>query len=169
MKQVTIYTDGACIGNPGPGGYGVVLIYDRPTKGVDRMELSGGFKLTTNNRMELTAVITALRALHTRCDVTLRSDSEYIVTWMRVGLPKRWRERNWRGGKRGRIQNPDLWQQVLDLCDKHDIVFEMVKGHDGDRENDRCDELARLAARSDNLPADTMYEESNPPFGARRL
>lgn len=152
-KGVTVYTDGACIGNPGPGGYGVVLIY-----GQNRKELSGGYRLTTNNRMELMAAIVGLRVLKTRCVVTLHSDSEYLVTSSRVGLPQRWRERGWRRTKKGKAPNRDLWEQLLDLYAKHDVMFVWVRGHSGDPENERCDQLSRSAARRTDLPADSGYE-----------
>jgi ribonuclease HI len=153
LKRVTIYTDGACIGNPGPGGYGVVLLY-----GNHRKELSGGFRLTTNNRMELTAVIVGLQALKTRCTVTLYSDSEYVVTSMQAGLPQRWRARGWRRGKRGKALNSDLWERLLFLCSEHSVTFEWVRGHSGNPENERCDQLSQDAARQAGLPADTGYE-----------
>jgi ribonuclease HI len=153
LKNVTIYTDGACIRNPGPGGYGVVLLY-----GQHRKELFGGYRLTTNNRMELMAAIAGLRALKAPCSVTLYSDSEYLVTSMQAGLPQTWRERGWRRGKRGKALNSDLWQQVLDLSTKHKIQFEWVRGHSGNPENERCDQLSQYAARQPALPADTGYE-----------
>lgn len=154
LKHVTIYTDGGCIGNPGPGGYGVVLLY-----GGHRKELSGGYRLTTNNRMELTAAIVGLGALRTPCDVTLHSDSEYLVTSMRAGLPEKWKANGWRRGKkRGRALNTDLWDQVLTLCATHHVKFEWVRGHSGDVENERCDQLSQAAARRSRLPTDLGYE-----------
>ena len=152
-KSVTIYTDGSCIGNPGPGGYGVVLLYSQ-----NRKELSGGYGLTTNNRMELMAAIVGLRALKTRCSVKLHSDSAYLVTSMRAELPQRWRERGWRRSKRGKALNRDLWEQFLDLCDRHAVKFVWVQSHSGDPENERCDQLALSAARQTGLPTDSGYE-----------
>src|SRR6266545_6512957 len=118
LKSVTIYTDGACIRNPGPGGYGVVLLYNQ-----HRKELSGGYRLTTNNRMELMAAIMGLYALKAPCWVTLYSDSEYLVSSMQEGLPQRWRERGWRRGKRGKALNSDLWEQLLHLCSRNIVKF----------------------------------------------
>ena len=150
---MTIYTDGGCIGNPGPGGYGVVLLYKD-----HRKELSGGYRLTTNNRMELTAAIVGLEALKGPCDVTLHSDSQYLVSSMRAGLPQKWKARGWRRGKRERALNSDLWDQILTLSAAHNVTFKWVRGHSGDLENERCDELSQAAARRSGLPADLGYE-----------
>jgi ribonuclease HI len=152
-KQVTIYTDGACHGNPGPGGYGVVLLY-----GGRRRELSGGFRLTTNNRMELLAAITGLETLKEPCQVTLHSDSLYVVKAMQEGWPARWRANAWRRQDKQPAVNPDLWQRLLDLCETHDVSFEWVRGHASNIENERCDELANDAARRPGLPQDEGYE-----------
>jgi ribonuclease HI len=154
LLKVTLYTDGACIGNPGPGGYGIVLLYEG-----HRKELSGGFRLTTNNRMELLAAIVGLRALKTRCSVTLYSDSRYLVESMTQGWAQQWRANRWRRGKRGKALNADLWEQLLDLCDQHEVEFVWVEGHAGNRENERCDRLSMQAAQRQDLPADTVYEE----------
>jgi ribonuclease HI len=164
-KQVDVYTDGACIGNPGAGGYGVVLRYQRSRKGLYRKERSGGFRLTTNNRMELMAVIVGLSALKGRCSVALHSDSEYIVSSIRAGLPQRWKERGWKRGKRSKVLNTDLWQQVIDLLSKHEVKPVWVKGHSGDPENERCDQLAMGAAHRLGLPADVGYEREHPHIG----
>jgi len=155
-KAVSIYTDGACIRNPGPGGYGVVLLHKE-----HRKEVSGGYRLTTNNRMELMAAIAGLRALKTACVVTLVSDSEYLVTSMKAGLPQRWRASGWKRGKRGKAMNSDLWEQLLYHCSKHEVRFEWVRGHSGSRENERCDQLSQNAAREVGLPADVGYESSD--------
>lgn len=152
-KDVTIYTDGACIGNPGPGGYGTVLLH-----GSHRKELSGGYRLTTNNRMELIAAIVGLRALTSACAVTLHTDSLYLRNAMVKGWAKRWRANGWKRNKKDRALNPDLWEQLLDLCDRHRVKFVWVQGHAGDLENERCDQLAAASARRDNLPPDTGYE-----------
>jgi ribonuclease HI len=154
-KKVTIYTDGACLGNPGPGGYGVVLLYDG-----HRKELSGGFRLTTNNRMEMMAVIVGLRALKERCSVTLYSDSEYVVNSISKGWAARWRANGWRRNKKDKAVNPDLWEQLLDLIDKHDVKMVWVRGHSGVEENERCDELSVAAAQHKDLPVDEGYELS---------
>jgi len=154
LPAVIIYTDGACIGNPGPGGYAVVLI-----QGSHRKELSGGFRLTTNNRMELMAAIIGLQALRTRCAVTLYSDSQYLVEGITQGWAQQWRASRWRKSK-GKALNADLWEQLLNLCDRHEVRFIWVRGHTGDPENDRCDQLSVQAAQRQDLPADVVYEES---------
>ena len=136
-KQVEIFTDGACSGNPGPGGYGVILRY----KGVSK-ELSGGEERTTNNRMELTAVITGLSALKVPCAVTLYSDSKYIIDAIQKGWAKKWRATGWMRNAKDPALNPDLWEKLLDLLEKHEVTFVWVKGHAGHPENERCDQLA---------------------------
>ena len=136
-KQVEIFTDGACSGNPGPGGYGVILRY----KGVSK-ELSGGEERTTNNRMELTAVITGLSALKEPCAVTLYSDSKYIIDAIQKGWAKKWRANGWMRNAKDHALNPDLWEKLLDLLEKHEVTFVWVKGHAGHPENERCDQLA---------------------------
>jgi ribonuclease HI len=152
LKRVIIYTDGGCIGNPGPGGYGVVLLF-----GEHRKELSGGFRLTTNNRMELMAAIVGLEALKTPCAVTLYSDSKYLVDAMELGWAERWRLNGWRRNKSEKALNPDLWQRLLKACKKHEVRFQWVKGHAGNLENERCDYLANTAAMQKNLPEDENY------------
>ena len=152
IKEVDIYTDGACINNPGPGGYGVVLLYNQ-----HRKELSGGFRLTTNNRMEMMAAIVGLAALKTRCAVTLYTDSQYLVNAVMQGWAKKWQANGWKRNKRENAKNPDLWEQLLNLCANHDVRFVWVKGHAGIRENECCDRLAVQAAKQNNLPADPGY------------
>ncbi len=152
LRNVTIYTDGACLGNPGPGGYGVVLLY-----GGERKELSGGFRRTTNNRMELMAAIVALETLREKCRVTLYSDSEYLVKAISQGWAQRWRANNWKRNKREKALNADLWEKLLQLCEYHDVRFQWVKGHARSPENIRCDELALEAARQPDLPVDEVY------------
>ena len=152
-KHVIIYTDGACTGNPGPGGYGVVLLYDE-----HRRELSGGFRRTTNNRMELMGPIEGLQALNQSCRVTLHSDSQYVVKGIEKGWAKRWRGNGWMRNKRERAVNPDLWEILLDLCEAHEVEFRWVRGHAGDVENERCDQLPVEAAHRKNLPVDEGYE-----------
>ena len=152
-KQITIYTDGSCLGNPGPGGYAAILDYRGRRK-----ELWNGFRRTTNNRMELLAAVESLAALKERCDVTLYSDSEYVVRAMNERWPYAWRQRGWRRGRNKAAINTDLWSRLLDLCDKHDVRFEWVRGHAGHPENERCDELAVAAARLPNLAVDAEYE-----------
>ncbi len=136
-KQVTIYTDGACSGNPGPGGYGVILSWN----GIEK-ELSGGAPETTNNRMELMGVITGLQALKAPCDVDLFTDSKYIVDAMEKGWAVRWQKNGWKRNKTDKALNPDLWQQVLELCQVHSVTFHWVKGHADNPKNNRCDALA---------------------------
>ncbi len=138
MKQVKIYTDGACRSNPGPGGWGAILCY----RGAEK-ELSGGEELTTNNRMELSAAINALAALKEPCEVLLTSDSKYLVDAMTLGWAKGWQASAFRGGK---VKNPDLWQRLLELDSKHRVTYVWVKGHDGHEYNERCDRLAAAAA-----------------------
>jgi ribonuclease HI len=154
LDEVTIYTDGASSGNPGPGGYGVVLLCQKYRK-----ELSGGFKTTTNNRMELLAVITGLGALKRRCRVTVVSDSKYVVNAVEKKWIEKWKRLGWRRGPKDTLLNSDLWKQLDGFLDAHDICFKWVPGHRGYRENERCDELAVAAAQQPNLPAD-------PGFGA---
>ena len=137
-KHVDIYTDGACLGNPGPGGYGAVLL-----DGGHRKELSGGFRLTTNNRMEIMAVIKGLEELQEPCSVSLYSDSQYVVNAISKGWAKRWKANGWKRNSKGeKALNPDLWDKMLDLCGKHEVTFKWVKGHSGNKENERCDSLA---------------------------
>ena len=137
MKTVEIFTDGACSGNPGPGGWGAILRY----KGVEK-ELSGGEPETTNNRMELTAVISALSALKEPCDVQLYSDSKYIIDAVTKGWAKSWKAKGWIKADKKPALNSDLWDTLLSLLDKHTVEFIWVKGHAGHPENERCDTLA---------------------------
>ncbi|MEI2693115.1 MAG: ribonuclease HI [Anaerolineae bacterium] len=161
--QVIIYTDGGAQGNPGPGGYGAVMLYNQ-----HRKELSGGFRLTTNNRMELMAAITALEKLKTACDVTLYTDSRYVADSINLGWAKRWRANGWRKNKTENALNPDLWERLLDLLARHKVRVLWVKGHAGNTENERCDVLSVAAARQPNLPADEHYERANPKPGPAR-
>jgi ribonuclease HI len=152
--KVIIYTDGGCLNNPGPGGYGAVLM-----SGKKRKELSGGFRLTTNNRMELTACIESLKTLKYPCPVTLYSDSRYVVNGIKKGWAKRWKRKNWMRNAIEPAENADLWEQLLDLCDTHDVEFVWVKGHAGNRENERCDQLATQAsADKKKHSSDIAYE-----------
>lgn len=140
MRRVEIFTDGACKGNPGKGGWGVLLRYGKAVK-----ELSGYEEMTTNNRMELTAVIQALLALKEPCKVTLTTDSQYVVNGIVKGWAKSWRENGWRNAKRQAVANPDLWEELLPMLDIHEVEFVWVKGHAGHPENERCDQLAVAA------------------------
>ncbi len=164
MKDITIYTDGACTGNPGPGGYGVILLYTGHKK-----ELSEGYRQTTNNRMELMAVIAGLETLSEPCRVTIYSDSKYIVDAVTQGWAKRWRANKWKRNKREYAKNPDLWERLLDVCERHEVTFRWVKGHAGDPNNERCDRLAVQASRQPSLLPDDGYQARPRQSGQRRL
>ena len=140
--NVTIYTDGACSGNPGPGGYGAILMY-----GSHKKELSGGEPNTTNNRMELMGVITALKALNRPCQVELYTDSQYVVNAIEKGWARKWQANGWMRNKKDPALNPDLWQELLDLLNVHQVTFHWVKGHATNLYNNRCDELAVAESR----------------------
>lgn len=137
MKQVTIYTDGACSGNPGPGGWAALVKYKEVVK-----EISGGEAQTTNNRMELSAVIEALKILKEPCQVDLFSDSKYVVDAMEKGWAEGWKANGWRKSDKSKALNIDLWEVLLDLCDRHQVTFHWVKGHADNPYNNRCDEMA---------------------------
>ena len=154
MKKLDIYTDGACSGNPGAGGYGVVMLY----KGA-RKELSQGYKTTTNNRMEVLAVIKGLEALKEPCEVTLYSDSKYVVDSVTKGWVYNWKKRNWIKSDKKKALNIDLCERLLVLLEKHSVEFVWVKGHAENVENERCDELARAAIAGGNLIEDENYKE----------
>ena len=143
MRHVDIYTDGACRGNPGAGGWGAVLVCDGREK-----ELSGGEAITTNNRMELIAAISALSALKFPCEVTLTSDSKYLVDAIEKGWAVSWREKGWRRADKSPALNPDLWERLLELLEIHKVTFVWVKGHAGHPYNERCDALATAFADS---------------------
>ncbi len=143
MRHVDIYTDGACRGNPGAGGWGAVLVCDGREK-----ELSGGEAVTTNNRMELMAAISALSALKFPCEVTLTSDSKYLVDAIEKGWAVSWREKGWRRADKSPALNPDLWEKLLQLLEIHKVTFVWVKGHAGHPYNERCDALATAFADS---------------------
>ena len=156
---ILLYTDGACSGNPGAGGYGVVLKYGDLCR-----ELSGGFARTTNNRMELLAVITGLEAVKwDRADVLVTSDSAYVVNAINKGWLRNWTENGFvshSGGKEKPVSNVDLWKRLLPLLGRHSVRFEWVKGHNDHPENERCDRLAVAASKAQNLPADAGYEQN---------
>ncbi len=160
MKHVIMHTDGACSGNPGPGGYGTVMQF-----GNRRTELSGGFRRTTNNRMELLAVIAGFEALKQPCAVTVYSDSKYVVDAVNKGWARRWRANGWRRNKREKAENPDLWARLLDLIETHSVVFRWVRGHAGDEGNERADTLAVTASTGKNLAADEGYEAARMTSG----
>lgn len=142
MKTVTIYTDGACSGNPGPGGWGAILRYKETEK-----ELSGGAADTTNNRMELTAVIEALALLKEPCVVELYSDSKYVIDGLSKGWAKGWQKRGWIKSDKKPALNPDLWERLLALTDRHEMHYHWVKGHAENEKNNRCDQMAVAASK----------------------
>ena len=146
MKQVEVYTDGACSGNPGPGGWGAVLRYRFDGK-VYEKELSGGDASTTNNRMELTAFIEALRQLKEPCEVRLCSDSQYVINGLEKGWARSWQQRGWVKSDKKPALNPDLWEQLLALTDIHEVRCHWVKGHAENEKNNRCDQMAVAESR----------------------
>jgi len=155
MKRVIIHTDGACKGNPGPGGYGAVLVC-----GKHRKEVSAGYRLTTNNRMELRAAIAALELLSEPCQVELHSDSKYLVQAINERWLDGWKRKNWLKSDRQPVKNKDLWQLLLTAMVSHKIDWRWVKGHAGHAENERCDELANIAVASNQLMEDCGFEAS---------
>ena len=152
MKEVTIYTDGACSGNPGKGGYGVVMLY-----GSARKELSAGYEKTTNNRMEVLAVIEGLKALKEPCNVNLYSDSKYVVDAIEKGWLAGWKKNGWKKSNKDKVLNVDLWLKLDEQLEKHNVKFIWVKGHADNVENERCDTLAREAASAEKLLIDENY------------
>lgn len=151
--KVVMFTDGSTNPQTGAGGYGVILKQKGRVK-----ELSGGFRQTTNNRMEIYACIAGLRQLKNKSDVVIFSDSQYVVNSMSKGWAIKWQKRGWMRNKKDRAENADLWEQLLSLCDQHSVEFRWVKGHNSTKENERCDRLAVQASRKKNLPSDTGYE-----------
>jgi ribonuclease HI len=162
VPHVEIYTDGGCEPNPGPGGYGVVLLHPRK-----RREISGGFRRTTNNRMEIYAAIAGLEILKEPCKVTLYSDSQYLVNAITQGWVETWKKKNWWRKQTERVPNFDLWEKLLALCEKHQVEFRWIKGHAGNRENERCDQLSMEALRKPDLPVDEGYENKPESDGVR--
>lgn len=142
MEKVTIYTDGACSGNPGPGGWGAILMYKDNQK-----EISGGMKNTTNNIMELTAVIEGLKMLKFECEVDLYSDSAYVVNGFKQGWIYNWVKNNWKTANKEPVKNKEIWEELYNLTKKHKVNFIKVKGHSDNKYNNRCDELARQAIK----------------------
>jgi ribonuclease HI len=151
MKAVQIFTDGSCLGNPGPGGYAAVLVF-----GKHRKEIHAGFQLTTNNRMELLAAIEALALLKEPCEVSLTTDSQYIKNGINQWIHN-WRQNGWRTKDKKAVKNADLWQRLDQQVKRHKLEWHWVKGHSGHQENERCDYLAREAASSDTLAPDYGY------------
>jgi len=156
MKTVDIYTDGACSGNPGKGGYGAILIY-----GTAKKEISAGYELTTNNRMEIMGAISALEILKEPCNITLYSDSRYLVDAIEKGWVKKWEKNNWMRTKTERALNVDLWIRLTTALSIHTVQFKWVKGHSSNPMNNRCDELARQAAANNSLLIDDEYIKNN--------
>ncbi|RUO65069.1 ribonuclease HI [Pseudidiomarina planktonica] len=154
QKHVTIYTDGSCLGNPGPGGYGAVIEYGKHVK-----ELAEGYRLTTNNRMEMLAAIKALAALTEGCVVELTTDSQYLRQGIQQWIHN-WKRNGWRTASKQAVKNVDLWQQLDEQCQRHTIEWHWVKGHSGHPQNERCDVLARTAAESNKLQEDTGFNPS---------
>ncbi len=152
LKTVDLYTDGACSGNPGPGGYGLVLKYNGHEK-----ESSCGYRLTTNNRMEILAVIRGLSMLKETCNVNIYSDSKYVIDAITQGWVYKWEANCWMRNKKEKAVNVDLWEQLLVLLDEHNVEFHWVKGHAGHPENERCDKLAVNAYLSEELLEDEGY------------
>jgi ribonuclease HI len=159
---VEIYTDGGCEPNPGPGGYGAVLLH--PKK---RHEVSAGFRLTTNNRMEIYAAIAGLQLLNRPCKVTLYTDSQYLADSMMKGWVAKWKKNDWWQTNQKRAENIDLWEKLLPLCEMHQVEFSWVRGHTGVLENERCDQLAMAALRGANPPPDEGYENKPESEGRR--
>lgn len=155
MKNVLLYTDGSCLGNPGPGGWGVILKLADTTHS---KEICGGYRLTTNNRMEITAALEGLAALNQPCAVDLFSDSQYLCNSIQKGWIFGWARKGWVREKGKQVPNKDLWLRLLPLLNKHKITFHWLRGHAGHPENERCDELARAFAARKDLPADEPYE-----------
>ena len=159
--KVIIYTDGASRGNPGPGGYGAVLKYTSPSGTTSTLELSQGYERTTNNRMELLAVIVALEALKRPCEVELHSDSQYVCNAFNKHWIEGWQKRGWKTADKKPVKNVDLWKRLLAAKEPHDVTFVWVKGHAGHELNERCDELATTAADSGDLIPDTGFLEED--------
>ena len=146
QMRVVVWTDGSSRGNPGPGGYGAVLLYTDPAGAEHRLELSQGYRKTTNNRMELMGVIAALEALKRPCSVEVHSDSQYVVNAFNKNWVAGWQRRGWKNASKQPVKNPDLWKRLLQAKGPHDVTFVWVKGHAGTELNERCDELATTAA-----------------------
>jgi len=154
-NTVYAFSDGSALGNPGPGGYGVVLKY-----GDNLKELSQGYVHTTNNRMELMGAIMALESLKERQRVVLTTDSQYVINGIEKGWARKWRANDWMRNRKERALNPDMWERLLRAVDRHEVSFNWVRGHMGHPENERCDELANGAARGSDLIEDKVFVEA---------
>lgn len=152
MKEVTIFTDGSCLGNPGPGGWGAILRY-----GEYEQELSGGFKYTTNNRMEIMAAIMSLERLKESCNVALYTDSQYVHNAVEKKWLQKWQKNNWKTAGEKAVKNRDLWERLHMQLMRHNVIFRWVRGHNGHIENERCDVLARKEASCGVLPDDIGF------------
>ncbi len=159
--NVTIYSDGSSRGNPGPGGYGTVLLYVDKNGMTHRRELSAGYSHTTNNRMEIMGVIAGLEALNRPCTVEIHSDSQYVVNAINKHWLSSWQQNGWKTANKKPVKNPDLWQRLIKALEPHNTTFVWVKGHAGNNENERCDELACAAAdgKTGELLEDTGFIE----------
>ncbi|MDE5681868.1 MAG: ribonuclease HI, partial [Mailhella sp.] len=151
-KEVNLYSDGSCLGNPGKGGYGVILEF----KG-KKQELSEGFSLTTNNRMELSGVIAGLNKLKEACTVNIYTDSQYVAKAIKQGWLENWKKNGWKNSQKKPVKNQDLWMELDKALSRHNVTFNWIKGHAGHPENERCDELARTSANAENLAEDTGF------------
>ena len=154
---IKIYTDGACSGNPGKGGYGTILIAEDENGRVHKKEITQGFAVTTNNRMELLAAIVGLEALRRPCDVELTSDSKYLVDAFNQKWVDGWVKKGWKGANKQPVKNQDLWKRLLEAKKNHNVKFIWVKGHNGHEFNERCDEMAVASANGENLLTDTGF------------
>ena len=157
--KVKIYTDGACANNPGACGYAIILMYTSKNNELISKEISKGFKLTTNNRMELMAVIDALNSLKVPCEIELYSDSKYVIDAINQKWLDSWQEKNWKLNTKNPVKNIDLWKQLLIAQKPHDIKYIWVKGHNDNEFNEKCDKLAVLARSAENLSDDTGYND----------
>ncbi len=156
--RVTVFSDGSAKGNPGPGGYGTILQYIDTKGKLHELELTEGFRLTTNNRMELLGAIKGLEALKKPCDVTIISDSQYLVNAFNNGWIEGWKKKGWKKADNSEVLNKDLWQRLLLAMESHNVTFEWIKGHAGHPENERCDRLAFNSADREDLLTDEGYE-----------
>jgi ribonuclease HI len=163
-EGLEIWTDGACHGNPGPGGYGIIFKHHG-----ERKARSGGFKMTTNNRMEILAAIVALETLVEKTATVIYSDSQYLVKAMTQGWAMRWKAAGWKRNRKDKALNPDLWDRLMGLCEKHTVEFRWIKGHDLQVENEWCDQLAETAASQPDLPVDPGYQGEIDPSPANSV
>lgn len=164
MKTITIYTDGSSLGNPGPGGYGIVILQDDK-----KTELSQGYRITTNNRMELLATIVALEKCPKNSSVEIYSDSSYVINAINQNWLQNWQKNGWKTANKKPVKNKDLWKKLLVQLKNHKIKWHWVKGHAGNKYNEICDKLAVQAAKESNLPADKGYEQESQSSSDQQL